>query len=314
MASTSNQNISNVQCPITIDFEPKNITNLSASVFPTWICLVVINVVTSPPTVLINSLVIWTVLENKQLRSNSYYLVVAILSLSDLLIGLVVQPLFVSLLICIINQCTYICELTMSCVMLEVLCSALTAVTTAIISLERYLYIEHPLYYQTSVTSKKLMIAIAVSWVLLGTVLPASRFLVNDSYWARQLPVILTIGLSFVVILFCVTKIHLTARRQMRAIAAQQEPVVQQSKIKEYKRIFTLGLIVLASVACLCPILVLKIVGAVKGNWSDDFRYISQGIYVTFFHLQSLINPIIYSLRLSDIRTGVAKRLCCNRH
>ena len=314
MASTSNQTISSFQCPITFDFDPTNITDVPASVVRTRISLLAINVVTSPPTFLVNLLVIWTVLEKEQLRSNSYYLVVAVLSFSDLLVGLVVQPLFIALMICITGQCSYICELFMAFVIPALLCYAWSAVTMAIISLERYLFIEYPLYYQLSVKSKKLMIITAASWIVVGTAVVASRLLVNNSFWARQLPLILTIGPSFVIILFCVAKINLTARRQMRAIAAQEQSVAQQSKIKEYKRTFTLGLIVLASVACLCPILIMKIVGAVKGNWSDDFRYVSQSIYVTCINLQSLINPIIYSLRLSDIRSGVAKRLCCNRH
>ncbi|XP_031568930.1 adenosine receptor A1-like [Actinia tenebrosa] len=314
MASTPNQTISSFQCPITFDFDPTNITHLPASVVPTWISVIAVNVVTSPLTVLINLLVIWTVVENEQLKSNSYYLLVAILSLSDLLVGLVIQPLFIALIICVINQCTYVCELIMAYTLSALLCYGWTAVTMVIVSLERYFFIEHPLYYQTSVTPKKLMIASAASWALVGISRIFIRFLMNESFWVRQLPGILLFGPSFVIIVFCVSKVHLTARRQMRAIVAQQQSVaMKQSKIKEYKRTFTLGLIVLASVACLCPLLVLKIVGAVKGNFNDDIRYTSQAIYFTILHLQSIINPIIYSLRLSDIRTGVAKRLQCNR-
>uniref|UniRef100_A0A6P8IZ05 Trace amine-associated receptor 1-like n=1 Tax=Actinia tenebrosa TaxID=6105 RepID=A0A6P8IZ05_ACTTE len=308
------QTISSYQCPITFDFDPTNITHLPASVVPTWISVIAINVVTSPLTVLINLLVIWTVVENEQLRSNSYYLLVAILSLSDLLVGIVIQPLFVALAICIIDQCTYVCKLNTVYAMSASLCYGWTAVTMMIVSLERYFFIEHPLYYQASVTPKKLMIASAATWALVGIPKPFIRLLVNESFYARQIPGILTFGTSFVIILFCVSKVHLAARRQMRAIVAQQQSVAQQSKIKEYKRTFTLGLIVLASVACLCPLLVLKIIGTVKGNLKDDLRYISQAIYFTTLNLQSIIDPIIYSLRLSDIRTGVAKRLRCNRH
>ncbi|XP_031570581.1 adenosine receptor A1-like [Actinia tenebrosa] len=312
MASTSNLMWnSSFQCAITFDFDPTNVTHFPASVVPTLISLVAINIVTSPPTVLINLLVIWTVLENKQLRSNSYNLIFAILSLSDLLIGLIVQPLFVALGVCITVQCSYICELTMAYAVSALLCYGWTAVTLAIVSLERYLYIERPLFYHASVTSKKLMIATAVTWSCVGFSKVFSRILANSSFWTRQLPMILTMGPSFVIIFFCVTKIHLTARRQMRTIVAQQQSVAQQGKIKEYKRTLTLGLVVLASVVCLCPILILKIVGAVKSNWGDDdFRYLSQGIYFTVMHMQSIINPIIYSFRLSDIRSGVKNKIC----
>ncbi|XP_031561281.1 adenosine receptor A3-like [Actinia tenebrosa] len=313
MALTSSQTVSSFQCSFTVYFDSTNITHIPALFVPTWISLGIINAVTFPPTVLINLLVIWTVLENEQLRSNSYYLLVAILSLSDFLVGLVVQPLSVALIVSVIVQFSLACELVMTYAILTLLCYGWSTVTMVIVSLERYLYIEHPLYYQVSVTTKKLMIVTAVSWLVVGTGGLASRFLMSDSFQSRQLPLTLIICPSFFIILFCVTKIHLTARRQMRAIVAQQQSVAQQSKIKEYKRTFTLGLIVLASVVCLCPILVLKIVGVVNGNWSDDFKYLSQGIYISGLNLQSLINSIIYSLRLSDIRSGVAKKLCCNR-
>ena len=313
MSSPSNQTVSGFQCPISFHFDPTNITHVPASASQTWISLAVVNAVTSLPTVLINLLVIWTVLENEELRSSCYYLLVAVLSLSDLLVGLVVQPTFVGLLVCIIVQCSCSCELAMAYGVPGSLCSSWTVVTMAIISLDRYLFIEHSLYYQRLVKVKTLMMITAMSCVLMGTTFLASRLLLNNSFWARQLPAILTFGPSFVIILFCVAKINLTARRQMRAIAVQQQQfVTQNSKIKEYKRSFTLGLIMVASVACLCPILILKIVGAAKGNWIDDMGFL-QGTCFTFIHLQSLINPIIYSLRLSDIRSGVAKKLRLNR-
>jgi hypothetical protein len=120
-------------------------------------------------------------------------------------------------------------------------------------------------------------------------------------------------GLGVVITFFCLIKVNLTAYRQMKAINAQQAAVQQtdQNRIKEYKRTFTLGLLAIASVLLYCPSLVIKSIGVTKGKeWNDDFKYTSQQIWLTFVHIQSLINPLILSLRLSYIRAGVIKKLC----
>jgi ABC-type Fe3+ transport system permease subunit len=120
-------------------------------------------------------------------------------------------------------------------------------------------------------------------------------------------------GVSVVVIVFCFTKVSRIAYRQMKAISVQQAAVQgpNQNKIKEYKRTFALGVVLLASVLLYCPLLIVKIIALTKGKeWNADFKYTAQSYVVAFTHLQSLVNPLILSLRLSYIRACVIKKLC----
>lgn len=303
---------SHLLCPISVDFEPYNISNYPKSAMPTWIATNIISFFVAFPTFYINLLVIWTILEKENLRSTSYNLLLAILALTDLLVGLVVQPLFNAAHLCGLLRCPYACNLVVVYAISVIVCVGWSISTLAIISVERYLSIEYPLYYSTHVTTKKMIVATAVVWVLMPLLLMVSRLQFNDSYKMRQAPLGVSFGLGVVIIFFCLIKVNLTARRQMRAINIQQAAVqpTTQNRIKEYKRTFTLGFLALASVFFYLPTFIIKIIGVTKGKeWNEDFKYISQHIFLTFLHLQSLVNPLILSLRLSYIRAGVKKKL-----
>ncbi|KAK3702396.1 hypothetical protein QZH41_007470 [Actinostola sp. cb2023] len=184
-----------------------------------------------------------------------------------------------------------------------------------IASVERYLAIEHPNFYTTHVTTKKLMIAATVIWISMPTALVTARFLTSESGRARKLPVLVTVGANAVIILFCTVKVQVTAYRHRRAIAQQAAAVQQeeqQNRLQEYKHTFTTGMLVLATVFFYCPFIISAIIEAIKGkDVTDDFKYISQPIYLTFVYLQSLVNPLLMSLRLSYLRQGLKNKLFC---
>ncbi|KAK3741765.1 hypothetical protein QZH41_002171 [Actinostola sp. cb2023] len=317
MTTNYTSNSTAYYCSIAPQFHNYNITSLPDSVVPTWIFLSAVNGIAAPLTVIINLLIIWTVLENENLRSVSYNLLLAALAVTDLLIGLVVQPLYVWRLGCLVLEYSVPCQLITSYVFLVLTCSCLTLCTLMMVSVERYLAIEHPHFYRTKVTAKKTMITMLIVWVTMPTVLVTGRSLVDAD--AIQIPALVIIASNVLIILFCTIKVQVTAYRQRRAIAQQVAPAVQQeeqeeqqNRLQEYKRIFTMSMLVLASVLFYSPVIITAIIKAIEGkNVPGDFKYISQPIYATFIYLQSLVNPLIMSLRLSYIRQGVKNKLFC---
>ncbi|KAK3752307.1 hypothetical protein QZH41_001501 [Actinostola sp. cb2023] len=190
--------------------------------------------------------------------------------------------------------------------------SCLTLCTLMMVSVERYLAIEHPNFYQANVTTKTTMITMSIVWVTMTTVLVTGRNLVDAD--AVQIPALVTLGPNVLIVLFCTIKVQVTAYRHRRAIAQQAASVQQeeqQNRLQEYKRIFTMSMLVLASVLFYSPLFITAIIKAIKGkDVPGDFKYISQPIYATFIYLQSLVNPLIMSLRLSYIRQGVYTVAC----
>jgi len=71
-----------------------------------------------------------------------------------------------------------------------------------------------------------------------------------------------------------------------------------------------MGFMVLGSIACYIPPVVLTIV-EISGviNESEYFKLLLQPISITFGLFQSLVNPIIMSLRLKYIRDGIKNKL-----
>jgi hypothetical protein len=64
----------------------KYTTDVSHSVFCTWVFLIIFNGIMALATLYINISVIWSVLESRRLRSSNYNLLLAVLSFVDLLI------------------------------------------------------------------------------------------------------------------------------------------------------------------------------------------------------------------------------------
>lgn len=302
---------SHQDCPVTIGFDPSNSTVFPESAIPTWIALSTISGIVAIPTFWINLLVIWTILESENLRCVNYNILLAILSMNDLWVGIVINPLFIALNICFTLGCASVCKLLQSFLALGFLSAGWSLSTLMLLSVERYLSIEHPLYYNTKISTRKLLTALAVTWLLVVIIL-ILRFKFDDSYLIKQIPIILYIGIGAIVIIYCLMKVNKTAHRQMKVINAQkvavQGPNIIKDSIKEYKRTFALVTIAFATVLFHVPILITRLMSLTNlEEWS--IRYVIPSITITLVALQSFINPLILSIRLSYIRAGVVKKL-----
>jgi len=81
-------------------------------------------------------------------------------------------------------------------------------------------------------------------------------------------------------------------------------------RLQEHKRTLLMGMLVLAAFICYCPFIITTIIDAVKGrDVTEDFKYIAIPIAVSLANLQSLVNPLTVSLRMSAIRKGVTNKL-----
>ena len=298
-------------------FDPHNM-NRPDSVHPTWTFLATVNGLAAPPTIVVNALVIWVVVGDDNLRSYAFNLLLASLAVTDLLTGLLVQPLFCLFLGCLLNNCLLPdCTFTAYALLSQV-CGSMTFVSFAIASVERYLAIEHPNFYLQNITGKKVSVTTVVSWVItVGFLLSTGALLNQSNPNLSKIPAAIVMSILGVITLFCSTKVQMTAYRQSRTIALQQASVQQpdeqqqqEQRIKEYKRVFTMTILVVLSILFYTPFLIVTVIEALNGkDVTSDFQYIASPICTTFLHLQSLINPIIMSLRLSYIRQGIKNKV-----
>ncbi|XP_020900818.1 5-hydroxytryptamine receptor 2C-like [Exaiptasia diaphana] len=317
--STSN---STSTCFISVDFENYNITDLPDTVVPVWTTLAIINGIASPFTAVLNALMVWTILGDHELRSKTYNTLLVSLAVTDLLVGLVVEPLYCQFLVSLTKEPDPPCLLFEVYMLAMVFCAGMTLCTLMIQSVERYLAIQLPIFHYVHVKTKRVMTITVATWICTPTIMLALRMLLNDSRAFKQVPFIKFILGNTLVIIYCTARVHITAYYKRKTISnaamstsqqSQQDRTEQQKQqIKEYKRAFTMGILVLTSVIFYFPFITVSIIQAVNGKEvTQDFQYIAKEISATIIHLQSLINPFIISLRIKKIRKGLKKKMMC---
>lgn len=312
-----------IGCYMSPDFDQTNVSDVPASVRQTWTVLLVINSLAIPSTSLINALIIWTILKTDKTQTRaSFNVLLAVLATTDLLVGCIVLPLFVAWLSCVLEQCAHVCVFSSLYGIAVTECCTLTLCAVMMICLERYLSIVHPFFYTSKVTLKKLLAVTGIVLVCMPTALTVTRSLA-DGHTYRKVPSIIVTILSVIVIIFCTIRVHMAASRHKKAIGLQnvqtnksgesteQEERNIHHKLREYKRAFTVTMVVVASSIFYLPMMISFIIEAVFGkHLTVDFKYVALPIYLTFVHLQSIVNPVIISLRFSYIREGVMQKLC----
>lgn len=312
---------SSFECLLSQAFDYYNITdNLPDSVEPTWIFVAVINGIASPPTTVINFLIIWTILHDKNLRDVPHNILITALAVTDFFGGLITEPFYVWYLVGLLKRRPMRCHFTIFGIpSLALSCWTLNTLTVA--SVDLFIAVEHPQFYIEHISTKTIVIVTAIAWVvnLFGTLGGSAIIDMYSLDRLRKLPPAFMITINILIISYCTLKVQLTAYEQKRAIQVQVESLQQENtdevtRRRHYKHAVTMAVIVIATLVFYCPYIVTAIIQLTKGkDVTDDFQYISFAISGTFIHLQSLVNPIFISLRLSYIREGIKNILLC-RH
>ncbi|EDO41331.1 predicted protein [Nematostella vectensis] len=290
----------------------------SHAVVTSWKTASVFNCITAVLTVYLNALVVWAILENSRLRHSTYHLTLAIQSGADIFVGLVTQPLFVAATLCRLNNCLYNCRIILAYHGFMVVGGGCSLVSLVMISVERNIAIKYPLRYKEMVTVKRLLWGFATSCgcvtaFLVTTILtipPKIAFLRASFQMLILLPSMIVICISYI-------KVHKTTCKHVRAITTLLDRLsndgnTRQRKIRlqELKRTFTPGMILVVLLLTYSPMLLLRLVLLIKGrDWNLDYNLVAYVVWTTLIHMQSLINPFIFSARLSDIRRGVLRRI-----
>lgn len=266
---------------------------------------VAFNLVTCPVTILMNVLVIVAVKTRKQLQSVAN-IMLACLASTDLLVGIVSQPLFIiAQILLLTGSFTAYCNFY-NMVTLSVNLSVLTSLNhLALISIERYLAMKYALRYESIVTKSRVTAAVVGSWsVVVVYVVYVFAISGETPFLALSLMVL---G-NLIVIAFCHISVYLVSRRhRLRIISELVSKEVIAAFLEKKKAWITTAILVGA--VCLSFLL------GLVNNLSRIF--ITGGMFVhrihslfipTFFTCvmsNALINPIIYCWRIRHFRRAI---------
>ena len=145
---------------------PLNPAKISRDLHAVFIFIIAVNAFTCPLVILLNILVMVAVKTRRQLRSKSN-VALACLATTDLVMGLIVQPLHVTSLTLLINgEDDMFCTLTDVTTTIAKTCFVASFHHLLLVSAERYIAIKYTFQYETLVTEVRIIIASCLAWGL----------------------------------------------------------------------------------------------------------------------------------------------------
>ncbi|XP_078369990.1 melanocyte-stimulating hormone receptor-like [Oculina patagonica] len=233
------------------------------------------------------------------------------LAISDLGVGLVVQPLYITVVLVLLGDSSAVsqCQSRIAFLVVGLFLAGVSFFTVSAISFDRFLAITLHLRYKEIVTEKKVTLVLAVLWAL--SALAAIGYLFMGDVTREAVSTTFTI-IFFVTTTLTFVRIYLAVRRHRLQIRTQQRPIEECYKElalskKKFKSAMSVLYVYIVFTACYLPYAnTLMIMATTSPGLA------LKGIFhltMTFGFLNSSLNPIIYCWRMREIRGYVMEIL-----
>ena len=275
-----------------------------------------LNIVLALTSIIGNTLVLHAVWKTPTLRSPSMFLLCG-LALSDLAVGAVAQPLFITNdLIALYRQSGGTIHVPLFLNIYNMLGFSLCGIslcTVAAISIDRLLAIQKSLQYPSIVTIPRVTRLLVAIWI-------ACVILASTQLW-HQKSLLILMGIVICVCLSISTishvKIYKTVRHHRNAIQIQLQAVGSNTRNANNmsglkKSAFNAFIVFLVLLICYCPYLAVYVISSFYSI--NDF--LARSLASTIVFTNSSLNPFLYCWRLREIREVVlrtCRKLVCRK-
>lgn len=249
------------------------------------------------------------------------------LSWSDLYFGLFVVPLSVTELLIgtFVTTTTYWCKLTAGLALLAILG---TSWNLALVSIDRFIAIYRPFLYQASVTVKRVLMTIFITWVIIGiwVFLPVMGWAHELDYKRAKLtlcvwPMVLdekyfsitlvSVFVAVFIVLVLQSFIFIAARSQSRKIYSRENSFTlaktRAAFISRQRKITRMvGFVVACFMLTYLPWAIILARNMLAGNASQNAILVS----LCLVYFNSVANPWIYAFSDTKLRFEIRKLLC----
>ena len=266
------------------------------------IFIAVVNIIICPFIIVLNVLVMITVKTKARLKTNSN-ITLCCLAFTDVLVGIIAQPVFTAVTILIMQGETSNKHCTLqrlSKIVVRSLCGA-SLCQLALIGAERYLAIKHSFTYITHVTRDRILGLSSLTWI--STVIQAcipfvitnDNILLTVKYF--RFPFLMTI------IIFCQIAVYRESRRHEKQIGELQVSVEAKEKfLKERKALKLTTTVLFTLLLCYLPSIIVQILLQTSTITSVKTAHIAYFTTSFVAILNSLKNPVIYCVRIKQFR------------
>ena len=263
-----------------------------------------INCVLNAPLMLIaiigNSLVLAAILRTPSLRSPSTVFLCS-LAVSDLLVGLVVQPVYIALKMKFGRPLLQPFQISSG-----TLC-AVSLFTMATISVDRFVALRCHMRYQDLMTAKRATYISPAIWFFC-VLLSCIHFLSETMFF---LAITVSIVKCLSISCFAYVRIYQIVRHHQLQIQAQQQAVESLNTehnlnmMRSKKSAINTFIYFICMVLCYTPMSICSMIFASFGKeWEALW-----GLANTLLFLNSSVNPFLYCWRLSELRAAAVKTL-----
>ena len=274
--------------------------------FVTNILTCTLNLLFGFVTFVANSTILLAIKKTHDLHTPSFVLLGS-LATSDLLVGLVCQPLFVAFKIAELERnLTAYCWLRLLQGRTAWTTSGVSLLTIAAVSVDRLLALTLHLRYETLVTVPRVLQVTFLFWILSMILNVVLRFWMTTNVWLF-FPMVIFF-LTFIVITISTLKIFQTVLRHQRQINDQNAAVshLQNNTVNVLKCrksavtvLYVYGLFVI----CYVPYIATSIIAELLGYTTKVL--IANNLSETAIYINSFLNPIVYCLRIRKMRRAV---------
>ena len=267
--------------------------------------IIIINCALNVPLMLIsisgNGLVLAAVIRTPSIHSPSMNFLCS-LAVSDLLVGLLVQPLYIA------NTLTDVHVLKLLTGLMAFFVCGVSLDTVTAISVDRFIALLSHLRYPSLVTKSRVRYTVFTIWLIRGL---SSGFYL----WKRRechLMAAATTVVCLIISTFSYIKIYRVVRHHQSQIHVQQQTLQSISNVGHTMHIVRLKksamntfVFYIFLLLCYIPMYILSTLHGISFvNWVTEWDFAHTAVF-----MNSSINPILYCWRLRELRTAVFKTL-----
>ena len=280
---------------------------LTGGVHNQLIILSVLNIFLSITAFLGNTLILVALHKERSLHPPSKLLFRS-LAITDLCVGIIVEPIRVTLLMSMVYERWNICRFTFAAVVITGCYFCLVSLLTlSTISVDRLLALLLGLRYRQVVTLKRTYVAVIAFWVFsfVGSIVYFWNELISP--WYNYIIVLLCLVTS----LYCYTRIFLRLRHHQTQV---QENVQRQTNqtipqnIARYRNTVSTTLwLQLTLAVCYLPVTLVGplVIQGRSRNELSSATFLAFQFTSTFVFFNSSLNPILYCWKITEVRQAV---------
>lgn len=278
---------------------------------PALLIAVILNIFSSYTAVTLNIITIYVLRKISSLPKPVRILLLN-LAVSDLAVGLIVQPLAIATQVTQNNEYTFQFKKTSE--VLGICFTAASFLNITALGADRFLAIHLHLRYQELVTHRRIVTAVITIWVFSATV---SLFdLWDRMITAAQVTFLAIVIVCFISATFSYCKIYLTVRRLTNQIhtlqvqqASQDVESTSQNTARQRKSAIATFYVYIVFLLCNLPHYSINIANRVSGREISVSEEILIIYTQTLVHLNSSLNPLIYACKMRPIRHAIMEIL-----